>query len=75
MMVKRITEEEMEEMYDEMLDETFDSWYKNYNGAKVLKEVDPIAYNCGYSDFEDSVSDEFVVEGGDYDEEDDEEEE
>ena len=44
-----------EEDYDNMLDECYPevcmgslSWSPSY----VLKELDPIAYNCGFSDFQ-----------------------
>ena len=45
------TEKEAEKLYDEYLDE-FD--LNNFNlppTSKVLKEVDPIQYDCGFADF------------------------
>ena len=67
--MNRITEREMRKMYDEMLEETKMEWIKNYDGGRVLKEIDPIAYDVGYNDFEDSMANEgVVVEGGEYDE-------
>jgi len=65
--MEKITEDEMIEAYEDMLNETKDSWIQDYEGAYILKEVDPTAYDVGYSDYEDSVSDTTVIEGGDYD--------
>lgn len=41
-----------EEQYDEMLDEQGDIHIGSltYSPSQVLKEVDPIAYRCGFSD-------------------------
>ena len=52
---------DMDQMYDDMLDEQGGECHicKLYGGARILKEVDPIAYNCGYSDFTDSMSDQY----------------
>lgn len=44
-------EREYEEQYRDMLDETKEYWIKNYYGGTVLKEIDEIAYNYGYSDY------------------------
>jgi hypothetical protein len=37
-------------------------WIKDYNGGDILKEIDPIAYRCGFSDYLDSISDEYEIE-------------
>lgn len=55
-----ITESEALEMYEEMLDEcnpmvTIGSL--QYFPSTVLKEVDPIAYRCGFNDYVDSLTD------------------
>ena len=47
---------DMEASYDEMLDDTVQHWVRIYSGAVILKEVDPIAYRCGYSDYVDSMT-------------------
>ena len=57
-MEQKITEKEVEEMYKEMLEETKEEWIKNYYGADILKEIDPIAYNVGLRDYEDHLEEE-----------------
>ena len=65
--MNKITESEMITLYDDMLDETKEQWINNYHGS-VFEDVDPIAYRCGYNDFEDSMAqDGTVVENGEYD--------
>ena len=47
-----------ENQYDDMLDECHDMvtiGHLSYYPSTVLKEVDPIAYRCGYNDYADSV--------------------
>lgn len=61
-----LTELEAEELYDEMLDEM--EWCKvgsmEFAPSRVLQALDPIAYNCGFSDFCDSLLDDHkLVEG------------
>lgn len=49
-----ISEHEAYERYDEMLDECEEEVKicgMSYCASRVLKEVDPIAYNCGFSDY------------------------
>lgn len=61
-----MTEEEASDRYDEMLDEGEWCCVGNFQFApsRVLKELDPIAYNCGFSDFTDSLyRDGILVEG------------
>lgn len=62
-----LTEQEATELYDDMLDdcnEVVQVCGMSYNPSRVLKEVDPIAYNCGFSDFCDSLLDNHqLVEG------------
>lgn len=48
----------LHEMYDEMLDachEAVKIGNLTYSPAQVLKEVDPIAYRCGFADFLDEI--------------------
>ena len=51
--MKNVTEREAYNQYDEMLDGVSEVKIGNltYNPSRVLKELDPIAYNCGFSDF------------------------
>jgi hypothetical protein len=53
-MVKIYSEDELKTLYDTMLDE----WYPSckigsseFYPSQILKELDPIAYNCGLADF------------------------
>ena len=61
-----ITEDEASDRYDEMLDE--DEWCKvgsmEFAPSRVLRALDPIAYNCGFSDYTDTLYyDKILVEG------------
>ena len=49
-----ISEHEASSRYDDMIDEIQGDVVilgMTYSASRVLKEVDPIAYNCGFSDF------------------------
>jgi hypothetical protein len=49
--MQKLTEHEAEELYDDYLDEV---GVENLNlppASVVLKEVDPIQYDCGFADF------------------------
>lgn len=51
----------IEERYDEMLDDLYGPvriGTLTYDASRVLKEVDPIAYRVGLSEFEDYDSEE-----------------
>lgn len=51
------TEEKLYELYDEMLDEVYEDVLVAgfvYNTSRVLRALDPIAYNCGFHDWTDS---------------------
>jgi hypothetical protein len=54
-----ISESDAEEMYDEMLNDM--EWCKvgtmEFAPSRVLQALDPVAYNCGFSDFCDSLLD------------------
>lgn len=61
-----ISESDAEELYDEMLDEM--EWCKvgsmEFAPSRVLRALDTTAYNCGFSDFCDSLLDNHqLVEG------------
>ena len=52
-----ITECDIERMYEDMLDEyPVVIGSLKYSGSHVLKNVDPIAYRCGFLDYVDSMS-------------------
>ena len=40
-----------EDDYDDMLDEVHGE-FMGYSASWILKEVDPISYRCGFSDFQ-----------------------
>lgn len=48
-------ETELLEQYDEMLDEIHGKFMGSYPASYVLKEVDHIAYRCGFADFLDMI--------------------
>ena len=56
------------EMYDEALDSNGDIHIGSlsYAPSNVLKKVDSIAYNCGFNDFMDSMSDTIIEIGSSY---------
>jgi hypothetical protein len=61
-----ISEDEATERYEEMLDEM--EWCKvgsmEFAPSRVLQACDPIAYNCGFSDYTDTlIYDKILVEG------------
>lgn len=66
--IKSRSVEMMYKEYDEMLDDCYDlvkvAGYE-YETSRVLKEVDPIAYRCGFLDWVNSLEDEWV-QYGDY---------
>jgi hypothetical protein len=49
-----ITEAEATDLYDEMLDELHPDQVGNLLASRILRELDPIAYYCGLSDWLDS---------------------
>ena len=66
-MSRLITEDQAVEMYDEMLDDCegpVELCGMTYSASQVLREVDPVAYRCGFNDYVDSLTDDDVfVEG------------
>lgn len=55
--MKTITEREAEELYEQMLDECYPEvkiGYLTFSPSRIVKELDPIAYRCGMSDWLDS---------------------
>lgn len=51
-----ISESDAEQQYDDMLDELYpvEIGGMSFCASRVLKELDPIAYNCGFSDWLDN---------------------
>jgi hypothetical protein len=57
-----MTEQDIQERFDEMLDEVYGdidgmisvAGYR-FNVSAALRELDPIAYRCGLSDYEDDM--------------------
>jgi hypothetical protein len=56
-----ITLDELIAQYDEMLDEVYPQLFNMYP-SRILEEMDPIMYRCGYVDYYDSISDEYYCE-------------
>jgi len=49
-----IDEAEAYSLYDDMLDEIYPDQVGNILASRILKELDPIAYSCGFDDWLDS---------------------
>lgn len=48
------TEKDYDQMYDDFLNETSPEikiGYLTFSPSRVLRELDPIAYRCGFSDW------------------------
>lgn len=56
--INALTERELNDLYDDMLNavyETVTIGGYEYETARALKLVDPIAYNCGFNDWLDAA--------------------
>ena len=66
-MSRLITEAEALEMYEEILDDCegpVELCGMTYSASNVLREIDPVAYRCGFNDYVDSLTDDDIfVEG------------
>lgn len=65
-MPRVITEDQALEMYDDLLDDDGPVRIGNltYSASHVLREVDPVAYRCGFNDYVDFLTeDDIFVEG------------
>lgn len=54
--------------YDDMLDECYpevECAGLTFNPSRILAELDPVAYRCGYNDYCDSIDPETISEYGD----------
>ena len=61
---QKITELEAYEMYDQMLDECHpmvDVCGYTYDPSRALKELDPTAYRCGFSDYFANMEEEYEI--------------
>ena len=60
-----LTDEQLHERYDDMLDEVYPDLTiagMEFSTSNALKELDPIAYRVGFSDWVDSEIDETIFE-------------
>lgn len=65
----QMSDMEMDQAYREMLDETYGTVKiagLEYSTSDALKAVDPVAYRCGFSDWEDSLDEITEIAGGYY---------
>jgi len=64
--VKVFSTDDLEEMYDQMLDDEYSCTIGSikFDGSRILHELDPIAYRCGFNDWLDAGN---YVEIGDED--------
>jgi len=62
-MKEKITESQAEQMYDDMLDElqSIKIGTMSYPGSYVLKELDPIAYRCGFTEYLDYLAEDYDI--------------
>ena len=54
----KLSELEAYELYDDMLNECNPSWH-GFSPAHILKNVDQIAYRCGFNDYSDSLTERY----------------
>ena len=62
-MKPKITEEQAEQFYNDMLDELYPIQIGtlSYYGSEALKELDPIAYNVGFTEYLDVLAEEYDI--------------
>lgn len=61
----KLTDRDLYEMYDNFLDEIYPNCQiagLTYLTSRILKEVDPIVYRCGFNDWLDSEIEAGVIE-------------
>lgn len=66
-----LTDSELYERYDDMLDEVYGE-PMGYPASHILREVDPIAYRVGFSDWLDAETGETITDEEPTDEDEDE---
>ena len=49
-----ISESDAYQQYDEMIDELYPNQVGNILASRILSELDPIAYSCGFDDWLDA---------------------
>jgi hypothetical protein len=55
---------EAEDMYDDMIDEVSGEvkiGSLTYIASEVLRRIDPIAYDCGFNDYLDSLFEDYTI--------------
>lgn len=66
-----LMESELERRWDDCLDEVHGDFMGSYPASRVLKEVDPIAYRCGFNDWVSNELGETITEDEPEDEDED----
>ena len=54
----KLSKLEAYELYDDVLNECYPSW-RGFSPAHILKNVDQIAYRCGFNDYSDSLTESY----------------
>jgi len=62
-MKPKITEEQAHELYDDMLDDLYPVQIGtlNYCGSIALYRLDPIAYDCGFTEYLDVLAEDYDI--------------
>jgi hypothetical protein len=66
MSLEKISEEKLREMFDDVLDEMrpkVELFGYDFQASRILRELDPIAYECELRNYADSIRDEYIVKG------------
>ena len=66
----KLTEDQVIEMYNEALDEggIVKIGCLEFDRHRIVEKLDLIAYRCGFNDFIDSLTDDYIIEGVNEDE-------
>tara|TARA_Y100000589_G_C27124643_1_gene617977 strand:- start:59 stop:265 length:207 start_codon:yes stop_codon:yes gene_type:complete len=59
--IKEMSDDDLKEQYDELLDEIYGEvklGNLTFSPSRIIRELDPIAYRTGLSEYEDSLRDE-----------------
>jgi len=49
------TEAQLQDAFDQMLNEIYGDFMQSYAASHILKHIDPIAYQCWYNDYIDTL--------------------
>ena len=62
-MKEKITESQAEQIYDDMLDELYSIKIGSidFRGSNILKQLDPIAYRCGFTEYLDYLAEDYDI--------------